>query len=451
MKALRYRVIGISKLVSGHGSVAVGFGGDEDDTATSPCSKSKKQRKTTPVFVLGGLYNHRRESGLLLTLLLVLWIAVLGRSISENRYELYPFLVDPKAVSTAKLTRFLADNTKSVLATPTRPSFPVIQKLEICKVSMAPPQPQRSKEDFRPMFWLPSFPGSGASNPAKQGDLLRPILEGLMLGEGDENNSMHPVKDFHVSVGSRLRRCRGLSETAACSSNHPVVPTTPEKQTEYFHREAIVAVRNPATAIPAFLAYKNIAYHKGTKQLEPDDWRDMRDKYFEGILNDWMGVLRFWRGTTKDDYYKDPIWVPYEDLVTTDSTKGIAIIKELSDAISGRAAHEHQSDKVVVNTDVFYGTSTSEDDYECLWYRNAKSAWEHNQIVFGDYIPAFTKEQKDVMVARLSNFANEIEKENGGSDNLRDVALVSLLRRYANQIDRYVITEKGIDPPSAES
>ena len=355
-----------------------------------------------------------------------------GRNGKKEEYELYPFLVDAKAATKA------ADNT--ILSTVTLPEFPIISRLEGCKVMYKPTNPPRESDLWRKKFWIPSYPGSGASNPTNKGDLLRILIEGLFSGEEGNvgGKYFNPVKDFHKSMRNKLKRCKGQSETVGCTSGHPLTSTNPEGQTSDFRPEAILPIRNPATAIPASMAYKNIAYHQATKQAEEDAWRRMRDDYFEDTVNSWMDVIKFWRGSSEDSsYYFTSIYIPFEDLMTTDPSKGTATVQALSDSISGRkAANANDGD--------FFETSSSKEDHECLWYRSMKEEWRRQQSIIGDYIPAYTQAQKDKMVKELNAFAEEVEKDTFRAE--QDASLVSLLRRYAKQIDLYMRVEEAHAP-----
>lgn len=350
-----------------------------------------------------------------------------GDSYKNVDYELYPFLVSQNLVEA------YGTASDAILSKPTLPKFPVISRLEECKLAYKPSEkPRAETSEWRPKFWLPSFPGSGSSNPAKKGDILRELIVGLFSGE-DGNTSgsyLNPVKDYHVSIKNRLKRCKGVSETVGCSSSHPMTPVGPETQKDQFRPEVILAIRNPAVVIPVMFANKNIAYHKATKQSPVEEWRENRNRYFGGALQNWIDIIKFWRGTAEESsYYHTVVYVPYEDLVTTIASNGIAKIKELSDAISGRNSSNNENRN-------FFETSSSEQDYECLWYRSAKNDWEYQQQIIGDYIPAYTLVQRGTMVKKLIDFANEVEKEPFRGE--QDAALVSLLHRYAIQIKTFV-------------
>lgn len=355
-----------------------------------------------------------------------------SRSNSKNEdYELYPFLVDSKVATVSG---------NAVLSTITLPEFSAISRLEGCKLAYKPSDPPRTTEsEWRKKFWIPSFPGAGASNPSNKGNLVRDIMEGLFSGDEGKEAYVNPIKDYHISIRNRLKRCKGVSETVGCTCNHPQTSTTPEGQTSDFRPEAIVAIRNPSTAIPAFFAYKNIAYHKATKQVPEEEWRKTRDLYFEGTFDQWMDVIKFWRGSAEESsYYSTSVYVPFEDLMTTDLSKGAATVQELSDSISGRKATNAKENG-------FFETSASKEDYECLWYRSAKEEWERQKMIIGDYVPAYTQAQKDKMVSGLNTYADEVERDSFKGDH--DAMLVSLLRRYANQIQSYVRVEETQEAP----
>ena len=235
-----------------------------------------------------------------------------------------------------------------------------------------------------------------------------------------------------MSIRNRLKRCRGVSETVACSSGHPAVPTKPETQTGQYRRETILPMRNPATAIPISYAYRNIQYHDAKKQAPEEDWRKMRDEYWEVSFREWIDLVKFWRGAAEDSHYFTRAYVPFEDLVTTDATRGAATIEKISDAVSGRG-NANAADGG------FFETAAEGRDHRCLWYRVAGKEWEREKTIIGDYVPAYTQGQKDGMAEGLRAFAKDVEGDSFHGD--QDAALVSLLRRYANQIERYVRVE----------
>mmetsp|Transcript_21057 Transcript_21057/g.58544 ORF Transcript_21057/g.58544 Transcript_21057/m.58544 type:complete len:450 (-) Transcript_21057:563-1912(-) len=357
-----------------------------------------------------------------------------------KEYELFPFLVDPKAVASS-----LSSSATAVLSTPTLPAFPIISRLEDCVLEWKPPNPPRKKGEWRSLFWLPSFQGSGGSNPSRRGFLIQHLIEGLFLGEPSEATASYgrPVKEFHMSVSGSLKRCVGISETIGCLTSHPAVSSSPDILTDVFRPDVIMPIRNPATAIPEQYTNKHIAYHSGTKQDSVEGWRNIRDQYFEGMLLSWMDTIRYWRDVSDANedaspYYRTQLYVPFEDIVTSDASKGTAIVEQLSNLLSGTGDADP-------NTELgFFETTKSKSDYECLWYRTAKQEWERQQQIVGDYIPAYTAAQKTMMVQNLTKFAEEIEaglQNGGGKRGAKDSVLAPLLRRYAFQIEHYVVVE----------
>jgi len=93
--------------------------------------------------------------------------------------------------------------------------------LQNCTISFVPPPP-RQEPEWRKPLWIPSFPSSGSASPSNKGDLVKDLIEKLFGKQG-------AVKNYHVSMKNRLRRCKGLSETVGCSQGHPYVPVQPEQ------------------------------------------------------------------------------------------------------------------------------------------------------------------------------------------------------------------------------
>ncbi|VEU38689.1 unnamed protein product [Pseudo-nitzschia multistriata] len=370
----------------------------------------------------------------------------------DQGYELFPFLVDAEKVASS-LSSSTAE-LNSVLSTPTMPDFPLVPRLERCLLKWKPPHPPRSQEDKRLMFWMPSYPSSGGSCPTKKGDIVRQVIDGLFLGERiDATAYGNPTKDFHAS-SNNLKRCIGVSETIACTSSHPLVSTTPHLRHHVFRGAVIVPIRNPATVIPQHYTSKDMAYRQASGQISVESWRQMRDSYFEGSLADWMRIIRFWRGTKSRlgepaSYYQTELYVPYEDLITTDVVKASAIIEKVSNLLGGAGSTEIVNASNATSSDLtkhgFFETSKSKADYECLWYRVAHKEWERLQNVIGHYIPAYTVRQKNMMIQNLTIYADEIEAEI--LNDKSDLALASLLRRYAFQIKHYVVVEDVIYTP----
>jgi hypothetical protein len=277
---------------------------------------------------------------------------------------------------------------------------------------------------------------------------------------------------IYIAMRNRLKRCQGISETIGCTSGHPMVPTNAVDHPKNFRPEVIVTIRNPATVIPAFFTYKNIAYHKATKQSPEDQWNNLRDDHLEMTLKSYFEILKFWRGTyssnnnnnykqIEQQHYRTVMYVPFEDIVTSDIRKGTTIIRNLSNVLSSGTITT--TDKTTnTNNDnsknnEYFETTSSQDDIECIWYRTAKNEWKRQQQIIGDYIPSYTTVQKDMMIQNLTLFADEIEteiqqqqqhKQSSGSNNTNivngienenaDLVLISLLRRYAYQIEKYV-------------
>ena len=179
-----------------------------------------------------------------------------------------------------------------------------------CSVSFSP-LPPRKEAEWRKPLWVPSFPGSGSASPSKKGDVVKELIDSLTgLKQG--------TKNYHTSMrGGKLKRCRGISETAGCSNGHPYVGVGPEKQTENFRSEVIFVIRNLADAIPALHTEKHIAYHNGKGQAPEHQWKKVRDEYLTGNVQSWMEMIQWWHNA---DYYQVALYLPFEWLLSP--TKG---------------------------------------------------------------------------------------------------------------------------------
>ncbi len=141
------------------------------------------------------------------------------------------------------------------------------------------------------------------------------------------------------------------------------------------------------------------------------------------------------------------MFVPFEDIVTTDIVKGTNIVRNLSNALSGTTIQNNGSNKSEENSsnnnnqNEYFETATSKDDLECIWYHTAKNEWTRQQEIIGDYIPPYTAKQKDMMVQHLTMLANEIIQENKDLSDTPDLVLASLLHRYIHQIENYMTVD----------
>ena len=274
------------------------------------------------------------------------------------------------------------------------------QDLSNCTISFVPPSPRKESEWRKPL-WIPSFPASGSASPSNQGDLVKELIDKL-------TGSSSAVKNYHMSVRKRLKRCRGISETVGCSNAHPYVPVGPEKQQENFQSPVIFVLRNPATAFPASYTDKGIAYRNLKGQSDENEWRKIRDEYLEGTIKVWKQMINWWM---EADYYKIAIFLPYEQLV--DPRTGIRLLSQLAN---------------VLRESGFDVAPTS--DLPCIWYQVATKEWER-QKELTRYVSGYTKPQKNFILKELEEFIKHLSSQKEKEDQL-----ISILKEYLSQVQK---------------
>ncbi|KAL3904306.1 MAG: hypothetical protein SGILL_010119 [Bacillariaceae sp.] len=346
-------------------------------------------------------------------------VNVASQSNSKQAAASLPSSSSTIATDSDALYPFFSSSTDGAIS---KVPFPTIPSLENCTVSFQPPPVRKDESQWRKPFWIPSFSSSGASNPTNKGDLAKDLI-GKLTGLGDNK----AVKNYHMSMKKRLKRCHGVSETVGCTQGHPIVPIQPETQTQNFQPKAIVFVRNFVTAFPASLTDKNIAYHKAQSQNAISDFKKLRDEWYQSTFESWKGLLEWWSITsdTNKNPYQVAMYVPFEDLMTTDRSTGRQMLQKLSQVLR----------------DGGFEAASSVDDLDCIWYGTVKEEWQRQQSIM-EYIPMYTASQKDWIVEHLQQYVQQVNgraaKDNsGGSEG----ALATILKRYAEQVQDFANVE----------
>ena len=333
---------------------------------------------------------------LLLCLLLVLFVVV---PLQVSRTH------DGTDISTTGNTKQL----KKVSTAPTPKLLPDFSKYENCTVSTPP---ARSEWTTKPLFF-PSHPNSVDDN------LLKSLINSMTgLGAG--------AKSFYASSRKMgLRQCFGKTETAACMLIHPMVEMSsgPPSMATKFAPELVYLMRNPATAMPAFMNGKRIKYAKLPGQTPEDDWRKSRDDLMEGLWNGFKNQLKTWHGYTEGGaYYKVGVYLVHEHLM--DPERGPAAVAKLATVLS----------------EAGFPTAPKED-MACVWYKSVggKAALEHYhkyRYHFDDYLPGYTKEQQTMLLQELSKLTEEYSS---------NAELVEILKEYHDTIRDYTVDRKWVN------
>jgi len=265
-----------------------------------------------------------------------------------------------------------------------------------CTVSFQPPKAQ-NKWNTKPI-WIPAYPTSLKESTHKS------IINQLTgLGQGG--------KSYYAS-SKNLKKCFGPTETATCNNVHPLVDMAggPDKKSDKFYPNYIMAIRNPMAAIPAFVNEKQIKYHGGTGQMGEAQWRIMRDEHIEGLMKEWQSFFRAWK---KDSSYKTGMYIVYEDLYDVD--EGPKALKRLRNIL-------HEAGFIVA----------PEVDIPCIWFNAiGEDELQQNHMVnyeYNDYIPGYTNAQKQLLLTALSTLVDEYKE---------DKELTSILQRYSNTIKQH--------------
>jgi hypothetical protein len=278
---------------------------------------------------------------------------------------------------------------KTAITSPGEIIVPDLSAFEGCTVSWVPPPPKLKDFDTRPV-WVPSFPNSGSAGPGKLNNIVDPLINavtGLATG----------TKSYHLS-SKILKRCKGRTETAACTNSHPATPITPEKQTANFHPKFMLVIRNFKTAFAANYYDKAIQYHGQKGQVAENDWREFRDDWFKKSIQAWKKIVFEWK---KMDDYKIGMYIPYEKLL--DVEEGPKITQRMADEF--RAAGFNVPPK---------------EDIPCMWYQTVKDEWTMSKD-FLKYIPGYTLQQRDLFLFELELFMKEVAD---------DAILVAILKDY---------------------
>jgi hypothetical protein len=278
------------------------------------------------------------------------------------------------------------------------------QQYENCTISYQPPPPRTDEKDWRKPLWVPSLPASGASGPSNKGDLMKALIDSVTgLNKG--------TKNYHMSMRNRLRRCRGISETAACTQGHPYVKIGPETQTDNFQSSVLLALRNPRDAFPAGHTDKNIAYHNAKGQPPEREWRKVRDEYSQRALSSWKEMIEWW---TTNDYYKVALFVPYEQLLHP--TNGPKLVQRLA------TVYQQAGFEVAPNSDI-----------PCLWYKAVTPEW-HRQDVLMEYVPGYRASQRDYYLTQLQAYMEQIIQKQEQNPQQQQGDLLAIVRDYYNEI-----------------
>jgi len=272
-----------------------------------------------------------------------------------------------------------------------------LTELKKCTITFQAPKVQ-SEWNTKPI-WFPGYPTS-----LKESTHSNIIHQLTGLAHGGKN---------YYSSSSSFKKCFGTTETATCSNIHPLVEMArgPEEKSEVFYPEYVMAIRNPMTAMPAFINQKQIKYHGETGQMSEEAWRRMRDEWINNMIKEWQAFFREWK---KGPSLKTGMYLVHEDLHNID--EGPKALKRLRDIL-------HAAGFVVA----------PEVDIPCIWFNTIgeDELQQHhkNNYEYNDYIPGYTKAHKQLLLTELSILVEEYKE---------DEELISILQRYIHNVNYHI-------------
>lgn len=191
------------------------------------------------------------------------------------------------------------------------------------------------------------------------------------------------------------------------------MPINPETQRENFQPKAVVFVRNFATAFPASLTDKNIAYHNAEKQHIVSQYETLRDEWFEQTFGSWSSLLDWWRTSNA---YDVALYVPFEDLMTTHRNTARSILQQLG----------------MVLQEGGFEVASADEDIDCIWYTTIREEWSRQQSIM-DYIPSYTPTQQEWMVSQMQQLIQNVS-QSSHKESSSDASLVGILKRYLDEM-----------------
>ncbi len=221
-------------------------------------------------------------------------------------------------------------------------------------------------------------------------------------------------KSFYASIKGSLRHCISTtSETAVCA-----IGDTPTRNLDNYHDKYMIFVRSPRLVFPYVANMKAMKYSGLVGQMKIENWRSLRDEYLDGMIDGWIQHIMNWNKMTQ---YTLGMYIVYEDLM--DYEKGPGVFKKMANVLNEGG----------------FDTVQSDDEIRCAWLmslgKESIMKFNEKEYDFDEYIPGYKAEQKQTMIAKLTNFMNEI----GDSDK----ELESIVSSYIKDIEEKMVIDES--------
>jgi hypothetical protein len=278
---------------------------------------------------------------------------------------------------------------------------PDLSQYSQCSISFLPPS--SATWTTKPIL-VPSPPNSGASGVSDRDNILTPILDKLTLGTAGTKM---------ISMSSKKTSCESTRmQVAACTTGPEI-----ETRVSYFYPDAVFAIRNFGTSFPANFNDRSLTYgppKKSRSQVPVDKWREFRDRWFPKSVHEWANSIKAWK---QQDKFRIGVYAQYEKL--WDPTAGPQVVQELA----------------LLFQTAGFAVPTVLDDISCVWYQSMKDEYQKKKD-FMEYIPGYTLEQKDMLLAELVDLTQTKEIA-------EDDKLMAILKEYQREVLEDIPTDKA--------
>lgn len=160
------------------------------------------------------------------------------------------------------------------------------------------------------------------------------------------------------------------------------------------------------TVLPAGYNAKAAKYSGVVGQLPREEWRKVRDEWFDGMLESWEKLIVTWKATK----YSVGMYLVYEDLLDI------------------HAAMETMKNMMLFLIKEGFQV-VPDEELDCIWFKavgkDNLERFYKRRYEYDDYIPGFTMEQKDKMIKVLTRMKQQFKD---------DMELVQISERYIDEI-----------------
>lgn len=228
---------------------------------------------------------------------------------------------------------------------------------------------------------------------------------------------------LYIRSGKKFRHCIGNGQSVTCVAAD-YENASNRRKVDIFYNKYLMIVRNPLTGFPSSYNNKSKMYRGLQGQEKINTWRQVRDKFYEGIVKEFTQSIEGWKQTS----FNVGMYIIFEDLY--DIEKGIDIMKRL------RLFLRDAGFQVV-----------PEEELSCIWYlalgKEDIENFNKNGYEYSDYVPGYKEEQKSQLLQDLQDYETKISKD-------ADHELKTIVHRYINDIKENTLIDNVSAPTEDE-